>query len=667
MKGANLATAALLAAACAIVVLGGPPPVQARELDIRDAIVDPAFWSEVAELAKLSGTEEPAPAVCWLNEGSTNILYDSGNFSTYEVRRLTFVILDAGRAEEYANVAIACSKRATVSNMKARTVTRSGKAFEVKKGDIHERSRFPDYVLYADVREKVFAMPSFGDSCVIEYEFIRTVSGTQFEDEFRFDMGIPVRKAEYTFSMPKEFTLWGVDIATRWCGAARAPVKGARPTTEGSLSTLTWTCMSLPAIPREPLMPPYGDLCSRVSVGLSKMLPEFPAYTWASFGEEYYKETIAPLLAHGRSLAGEARSFLRNPKTELESIEMVANGVAENVRYVAVELDGSGWKPHEPAEVLKARYGDCKDVSVLTAALLRTLDIDAWPALLRTRDAGMIDGSIVTPSLMNHMIVYVRSGGEEYWVDPTGGVLELGELPPADRNAQALVLTDGACSFIRTPEARAAENRIAWTVSAEMGTDGTVAGRVRGEFAGDLALEMRNLIRTESRDDVRKMLEGMVTDQFPGAHVTAWEPVARPAKGRCAVTLSFVADGAVALSGERAVLDGTCFGMAGPNETLHSGDRHHGVVFERPYAVTDSCSIRMPEGWVADGLPADLEVPSKFGSYVRRFTRSDRRIECTRTFELTAKTVSATEYGELRAFWLEAGRAQREPVLLVQG
>jgi hypothetical protein len=575
------------------------------------------------------------------------------------------VILDAKRAEEYANVSVPFSKSVKLGGLKARTILKSGKAIDVKKGDIHERSEFPDFVLYADVREKVFAMPSFMDSCVIEYEFTRAVSGPQFEDQFRFDMEIPVRRAEYTFAVPSDFTDWGIDVATRSTGAPRAPVEGTRPMAEGALSTLTWTCTSLPAIPLEPLMPPFADLCSRVSVGLSRLLPDYPRYTWQSFGDDYYKETLAPLIVEGRALAEEARSFLRSPKSEIETIEMVANGVAGSTRYVAVELDGSGWEPHHPAEVFSAKYGDCKDMSMLTVALLRSLGVDAWPALLRTRDAGMIDTGIVTPSLMNHMIVFVRCGGEQHWLDPTAGVLRLGELPSMDRDAQALVLADTGCFFIRTPTATAAANRTSWNVSATIDESGSVVGDVDARFGGDTALEMRNLLRIQSRDDIRKMLESMLDGQFAGARVVAWEQADSEGGAECGVRLSFAADG-VALEGDRTVLDGTTFGIAGPGGTLHSGERHHGVVFDRPYCVMDSCAIRIPSGWAADGLPEDRSISSKFGDYTRRYSQENGVLQCVRTFNLTFREVSASLYDELRDFWLAAGRVQREPVLLVR-
>src|SRR5207237_6980278 len=34
------------------------------------------------------------------------------------------------------------------------------------------------------------------------------------------------------------------------------------------------------------------------------------------------------------------------------------------------DLLGSGWTPHEPSEIIKLRYGDCKDHATLMGALL---------------------------------------------------------------------------------------------------------------------------------------------------------------------------------------------------------------------------------------------------------------------------------------------------------
>lgn len=51
--------------------------------------------------------------------------------------------------------------------------------------------------------------------------------------------------------------------------------------------------------------------------------------------------------------------------------------VAENIRYVSVELGNDGrWIPHAADEVLNNRYGDCKDHVVLLEALLAAINIE---------------------------------------------------------------------------------------------------------------------------------------------------------------------------------------------------------------------------------------------------------------------------------------------------
>ena len=76
------------------------------EPDLSHEVSSPEFWGEVARVAQLSGTDEPAPAVRWLADKRTTITYVEHNFITFQVNRFKLVILNAARAEEYGNIVI---------------------------------------------------------------------------------------------------------------------------------------------------------------------------------------------------------------------------------------------------------------------------------------------------------------------------------------------------------------------------------------------------------------------------------------------------------------------------------------------------------------------------------------------------------------------------------
>src|SRR5439155_21618233 len=104
-----------------------------------------------------------------------------------------------------------------------------------------------------------------------------------------------------------------------------------------------------------------------------------------------------------------------------------------DVRYVAIELGIGGYQPHLADEVLKNRYGDCKDKVCLLLSLLAAAGIPGEPALVKTAGEGVLDTALVDLGQFDHMIARVQLGDEVVWVDPTASSCALGYLPGADQ------------------------------------------------------------------------------------------------------------------------------------------------------------------------------------------------------------------------------------------
>ncbi|MES2733133.1 MAG: DUF3857 domain-containing protein [Bacteroidota bacterium] len=100
-------------------------------------------------------------------------------------------------------------------------------------------------------------------------------------------------------------------------------------------------------------------------------------------------------------------------------LEAALRFVQDEIRYTGLESGISGYKPHSPERIMKQRFGDCKDKSLLLCALLRQLDIEAYPALVHSTFRQEIKKWAPTPSSFNHCIVQVQFKGENYWYDPT--------------------------------------------------------------------------------------------------------------------------------------------------------------------------------------------------------------------------------------------------------
>src|SRR6185295_11764679 len=129
------------------------------------------------------------------------------------------------------------------------------------------------------------------------------------------------------------------------------------------------------------------------------------------------------------------------------------------IRYTGIEFDESSVVPHTPAETLSRRYGDCKDKSLLLAALLRAVDIPADLALLNVGDDLDVAADQPGMGLFNHAIVHVP-GEPELWIDATAESSRLGQLPDSDRGRLALIVDARTTALTPIPEALSADNVI---------------------------------------------------------------------------------------------------------------------------------------------------------------------------------------------------------------
>ena len=93
--------------------------------------------------------------------------------------------------------------------------------------------------------------------------------------------------------------------------------------------------------------------------------------------------------------------------------------VQQQVRYLGLEFGLNSHLPHTPAEVLKNRYGDCKDKSNLLVQLLQKNGIEAYSALVSYSYREGFSDYLPSPFAFDHAIVMANVSGKKVWLDPT--------------------------------------------------------------------------------------------------------------------------------------------------------------------------------------------------------------------------------------------------------
>lgn len=121
-----------------------------------------------------------------------------------------------------------------------------------------------------------------------------------------------------------------------------------------------------------------------------------------------------------QELLSKIEKIKKSNKTEGERIKACLDFVQDEVRYLGLESGIGAYKPNSPNKVFEQLFGDCKDKSMLFVAMLRAMNINAYPALINTYLKGTLKDFLPSPYQFNHCVTKViTSDGGEYWYDPT--------------------------------------------------------------------------------------------------------------------------------------------------------------------------------------------------------------------------------------------------------
>jgi transglutaminase-like putative cysteine protease len=105
---------------------------------------------------------------------------------------------------------------------------------------------------------------------------------------------------------------------------------------------------------------------------------------------------------------------------EAQKILTALRYAQDTLRYVSISSGLHSHQPYPLADVMKRRFGDCKDKANLMVALLRKNGVDAWPALVNTWRKQTIDTLQPSPFVFDHVIVGITlKNGKQIWLDPT--------------------------------------------------------------------------------------------------------------------------------------------------------------------------------------------------------------------------------------------------------
>jgi hypothetical protein len=273
--------------------------------------------------------------------------------------------------------------------------------------------------------------------------------------------------------------------------------------------------------------------------------------------------------------------------------------------------------PNKTSDIVRNKYGDCKDHALLLRQMLEAVGVPARLALVSHRSPVQQD----LPSLdqFDHMIVYLPAGADRFIDCTDKGSDAVRTIPAGLAGREALILDEEKPRFVMIPRYSEVATILEIQRDARLLNDGDLAVEETLKFTGVHAGYLRGFLKAiapAARGGAFQRQMGLADAELAGLEVDSLEIPGAPLRIRYGYTfkkqfhrtengLSGVLRAAI----ERAYLV--------PDQVENRSTPFELLV---PLSVKSRISIKVPEGFTTDRLPNPLlEIEPRFAVGTNRW------------------------------------------------
>ncbi|RUM90147.1 MAG: transglutaminase [Thermovibrio sp.] len=540
----------------------------------------------------------------------------------------------------------------------AYTVTPDGKI--VKPNKKAYNVVYPPFVseapIYSDLKYQTISMPAVSKGAIIKYAYeIKTVKPymkNQFWETNYFQDEYPIEEATFTVEIPK-----GKYFKYKTYNFEKKPTESER----GKFIELRWSLKNIPPIDREPNMPPFEELSKRVSITSLK--------SWKQVSEWYSKlakEAVRP----DKLVRETALKVTKGKKTEEEKIRAIYNFVSQNIRYVGMEFGINGYKPHKASEVLKNRYGDCKDHATLLVSMLKAVGIKAYPVLIPTLSRANMDVEMPMPTAFNHEIAAVRFKGKWLFMDTTSDFVPFRLLPPGDQGRNVLIVdVEKGNEFVEnTPVFPPETNVEGFKGHFELKPFGKLEGDFKFIYTGVYGIFERARLNTSTKRQIKRHVEELAAKVSPGFDVEryklsnfkdlnsnrVWIEISGEDRNYGTITSHYLLAKFPAPDYSRLIT------LVAPKK------RKYPYVVGYKMEKVSKVELQLPKGYSLYLKPENYSFKNRVGEFSIRWEIKGRSLEMESRMVLKKRIVPTDEYGDLRELFNTAVKTLRNQIVVLR-
>ena len=309
----------------------------------------------------------------------------------------------------------------------------------------------------------------------------------------------------------------------------------------------------------------------------------------------------------------------------------------------------------------KDNTGNVAEINLMFTAMLQYSGIEAYPVLVSTRSNGI--PLFPTREGFNYVITAAVVGEDVILLDATSKYSKPNLLPTRALNWNGRLIKKGGESLKVDLAPHTISNEMVF-MNVELNDDGSVKGKVRGQYLDYNAYNYRVKNDQKSKDDLIKSIE----DTYLGVEIDEYEVKNQYDVNKPLIEqYSFYKENAYDQIADKIYVSPLFFFTQLENP-FKLEKREFPIDFSYPHKEKYAINIAIPEGYKVESLPEStkLVLPDGIGSFSYMAGTSTGNLQLSVELEISSAIVPSLYYDSIKQYFSKIIEKESEKVVLSQ-
>lgn len=332
-------------------------------------------------------------------------------------------------------------------------------------------------------------------------------------------------------------------------------------------------------------------------------------------------------------------------KTDKEKVEVLYDFLANNTRYVSIQLGIGGFQPISAADVNKTGFGDCKGLSNYLKAMLKVVGIHSNYTEINMHRPRILK-DYVSLNQTNHIILQVPLENDTLWLECTNAKIPFGYIHEDIAGHDAILITEQGGQFCTLPAYPDSLNTQITHAGVIIDPSGKATINIQQESKLSQYERLNSIQQLEPSKQRDLVRSGISLSQAEVSNLQITENKSSIPSIGIAYTINTNQYGSK--TGNRLFIPVNVFRRRFTN--LPKKERQHDVYVKYGYMDTDSISITIPEGYAVESLAVPFAIEGKFGKFEARYMQENNTIHIVHRLYFKSGKYPKEEYSLFNAF-----------------